>query len=64
MNTGLPALKPRRVNFAGSTTNQNEEWIKTIACELTNHEDGFFKDNSYLIMDRDATFNKSFQHFL
>ncbi len=54
-------LKTRRVEFAGCTTNPNEEWIKTVARELTNHEDGFLKDKKYLIMDRDATFSKSFR---
>ena len=54
-------LKTRRVNFAGCTTNPNDDWIKTVARELTNSEDGFLKDNKYLIMDRDATFSKSFR---
>ncbi len=35
--------------------------MKTIAHELTNYEDGFLKDKRYLIMDRDATFSKSFR---
>ena len=34
--------------------------MKVISCELTNHEDGILKDKQYLIMDRDATFSKSF----
>ncbi len=54
-------LKTRRVNFAGCTTNTNEAWMKTIALELSNCEDGFLKDKQYLIMDRDATFGKSFR---
>ena len=54
-------LKTRRVNFAGCTTNPNEAWMKTIALELTNYEDGFLKDKQYLIMDRDATFSRSFR---
>jgi hypothetical protein len=37
-------LKTRRVNFAGCTTNPNEAWMKAIARELTNHEDGFLND--------------------
>ncbi len=57
-------LKTRRVNFADCTTNPNEAWIKTIARELTNHEDSFLKDTKYLIMDRDATFSQSFRDFL
>ena len=54
-------LKTRRVILAGCTTNPNEAWMKTIALELTNHEDGFLKEKKYLIMDRDATFSKSFR---
>ncbi|MDE0866299.1 MAG: integrase core domain-containing protein [Rubripirellula sp.] len=54
-------LKTRRVNFAGCTTNPSEAWMKTIALELTNHEDGFLKDKKYLIMDHDATFSQSFR---
>ena len=57
-------LKTRRVKFAGCTTNPNEAWMKTIACELTNYEDGFLNGKKYLIMDRDATFSKSFRDFL
>jgi transposase InsO family protein len=57
-------LKTRRVNFAVCTTNPNEAWMQTVTLELTNHEDGFLKDKKYLIMDRDATFSKSFRDFL
>ena len=35
--------------------------MKAIARELTNHEDGFLNDKKYLIMDRDATFGRSFR---
>ena len=57
-------LKTRRVNFAGCTTNPNEAWMKTVALELTNYEDGFLKEKKVLIMDRDATFSKSFRDLL
>ena len=57
-------LKTRRVNFADCTTNPNEAWTKAIALELTNDEDGFLNNKQYLIMDRDATFSKSFRDFL
>jgi len=57
-------LKTRRVHFARCTTNPNEAWMKTIALELTKHEDGFLNDKKYLIMDRDATFSESFREFL
>lgn len=39
-------------------------YAKLIALELTNCEDGFLKDKKYLIMDRDATFSRSFRDFL
>ncbi|MCP4477713.1 MAG: transposase family protein [Planctomycetaceae bacterium] len=54
-------LKTRCVNFAGCTTKPNETWMKTIALELTNDEDGFLNHKKYLIMDRDETFSKSFR---
>ena len=38
--------------------------MKTVALELTNHEDGFLNDKKYLMMDRDATLSKSFRAFL
>jgi transposase InsO family protein len=57
-------LKTHRVNLAGCTTDPNETWMKTIALELTNCEDGFLKSKRYLMMDRDATFCKSFRDLL
>ncbi len=54
-------LKNRRVHFAGCTTNPNDAWMKTIAREFTNYEDGFLNDKNYLIMDRDTTFSQSFR---
>ncbi len=57
-------LRTRRVHFAGCTTNPNEAWMKTVALELTNHDDGFLNDKKYLILDRDATFSESFREFL
>jgi putative transposase len=57
-------LKTRRVNCAGCTTNPNEAWMKTVALELTNCEDGFLGGKRYLIMDRDTKFCASFRAFL
>ena len=34
-------LKTRRVHFAGCTTNPHESWMKQVARELSNFEDGF-----------------------
>jgi len=57
-------LKTRRVNFAGCSTHPSKAWMKTIARELTNHEDGFLGGKRYLIMDRDTKFCASFRAFL
>ncbi|MCP4889030.1 MAG: hypothetical protein GY904_20765, partial [Planctomycetaceae bacterium] len=57
-------LKTRRVHFAGCTTSPHETWVKQMARELTNHEDGFLKGKRYLIMDRDTKFCESFRTFL
>jgi putative transposase len=57
-------LKSRRVHFAGCTTNPHEAWMKQMARELTNHEDGFLQGKRYLIMDRDTKFSNSFRTFL
>ena len=38
--------------------------MKTIALELTNHEDGFLQGKRYLIMDRDTKFCESFRSLL
>ena len=57
-------LKTRRVHFAGCTTNPHEAWMKQIARELTNFEDGFLNGKRYLLMDRDATFSAAFRGIL
>jgi putative transposase len=57
-------LKTRRVHFAGCTTSPHEVWMKQMARELTNCEDGFLNGKRYLIMDRDTKFSESFRVFL
>ena len=57
-------LKTRRVHFAGCTTNSHEAWMKQIARELTNCQDGFLNGKRYLLMDRDATFSAAFRDIL
>jgi len=54
----------RRVHFAGCTPNPEEPWMKQIARNLTDCEDGFLEDKSYLIMDRDTKFCESFREIL
>ncbi len=57
-------LKTRRVHFAGCTPKPNERWIKQIARNLTNPEDGFLNGKRYLIMDRDTKFCEAFREML
>ena len=57
-------LKSRRVHFAGSTVHPHTAWIKQVARNLTDWNDGFLKDKKYLIMDRDSKFCEAFQAVL
>lgn len=57
-------LKTRRVHFAGCTTNPDDTWMKQVACELTNCEDGFLLGKTVVLMDRDAKCSQAFRDFL
>ena len=57
-------LKTRQVHFAGCTISPHEAWMKQMARELTDCEDGFLNGKQYLIMDRDTRFCESFRQFL
>jgi len=57
-------LKSRRVHFAGCTTNPGASWMKQVARDLTNFEDGFLTGKRYVIMDRDGKFCESFRDIL
>ena len=57
-------VKTRRVHFAGCTTNPDEIWMKQIAKNLTNFEDGFLCGKRYLLMDRDSKFCLAFREIL
>jgi putative transposase len=55
-------LKTRRVCFAGYTTSPNDAWMKQVARNLIDDEDGFLKDSRLLLMDRDTKFSATFHH--
>jgi len=57
-------LKTRRVHFAGCTPNPDETWMKQIARNLTDAEDGFLYGKRYLLMDRDTKFCPVFKDTL
>ena len=52
-------LKTRRVHFAGMTPNSDEVWMKQVARNLTDCDEGILKGSRYLIMDRDTKFCES-----
>ena len=57
-------IATRRVHFAGCTPNPTEPWMKQIARNLTDAEDGFLNGKRYLIMDRDGEFCPAFREIL
>ncbi len=57
-------LATRRVHFAGCTTTPDEPWMKQIARNLTDGEDGFLRDIRYLLLDRDGKFCPGFRDCL
>ena len=54
----------RRVYFGGCTANPTEPWMKQIARNLTDCEDGFLNGKRFLIMDRDTKFTDGFCEIL
>jgi len=54
----------RRVHFAGCTPNPDGPWMKQIARNLTDCEDGFLNGKRFLIMDRDKKFSEAFRKIL
>jgi len=56
-------LKTRQVEIAGITESPNGEWTSQMARNLSDCEDGFLKDASYVIVDRDSKF-EPFNHFM
>jgi len=44
------------VHIAGITPSPNATWLTQVCRDLTNDQDGFLKDASHLIVDRDSSF--------
>jgi putative transposase len=49
-------LATRRIEFAGITASPESAWIKQVARNLTDCEEGFLNGTTYLLMDRDTKF--------
>jgi len=57
-------LRTRRVEIAGIARRPDGEWMKQIARNLTDAEDGFLNGALYLIHDRDPLFTEAFKELL
>jgi len=57
-------LKTRRIEIAGIVTAPDGAWMRQIARNWTDSEDGFLLRSRYLIHDRDPLFTKSFHEIL
>ncbi len=57
-------LQTRRVEIAGIAKRPDGEWMKQIARNLTDSEDGFLNGDHYLIHDRDPLFTEAFRRVL
>jgi len=57
-------LRTRRVEIAGIARRPDGEWMKQIARNLTDAEDGFLSGARYLIHDRDPLFTDAFRELL
>ena len=57
-------LQTRRVEIAGIAQQPDGAWMKQIARNLTDVEDGFLKGARYLIHDRDPLFTEAFRGVL
>ena len=57
-------IATRRVYFAGCTVNPDGPWMRQIARNFTNFEDGFLNGKRYILMDRDTKFTAEFRQTL
>jgi putative transposase len=57
-------VRSRAVEIAGIRVDPGGEWMKQVARNLTDPVDGFLRDASYLIHDRDPLFTKVFREIL
>lgn len=57
-------IETRRVEIAGITSAPSGTWMKQIAKNLTDAEDGFLRGVRYLILDRDPLYTEAFRKML
>jgi transposase InsO family protein len=57
-------LASRRVEIGGIKANPDGAWMKQVARNLTDCENGFLKNTKYLVHDRDPLYTKTFDAFV
>jgi transposase InsO family protein len=57
-------LSTRRVQFAGCTTSPEDGWLMQVGRNLTDSEEGFLRDERFILMDRDTKYSESFRTLL
>ena len=57
-------LSTRRVQFAGYTTNPEEDWMMQVGRNPTDIEEGFLRNKRFILMDRDKKYAESFRALL
>ena len=57
-------LASRRVEIAGTTVNPDAAWMRQVARNLTDCEDGFLRGKRYILMDRDGKYCPQFRDTL
>jgi transposase InsO family protein len=57
-------LATRSVTIAGITTSPNNFFMLHVARQLTDDFDGFLRNSTYLIMDRDKKYSREFRRQL
>lgn len=49
-------ISTRHIQVAGITANPDATWVQQMGRNLTDWEDGFFRDTRYILVDRDKKF--------
>jgi putative transposase len=57
-------VKTRMVEIAGIATNPDGQWMQQMARNLTDSVDGFLRNATYLVHDRDPLFTEAFEAIL
>lgn len=57
-------IASRCVHLAGITSHPDNAWMMQVARNITDKDDGFLHDTSYLLLDRDTKYTEAFRNLL